>query len=788
MTQRTPTTNAPTHPTDPPERLAPLGEGATGEVYRARDPSLRRTVACKVMLPELLEDPEFAERFIAEAELTAQLQHPGIVPVHAIGRLKDGRVWFTMKEVNGRTLAELLTEPGELRPRVDILRRACEAVAFAHAKGVIHRDLKPENIIVGEFGEVMVLDWGLARLDGAAGGELSTVRSDGDAHSTRYGDISGTPAYMPPEQALGQLDQLAPASDVYALGAILAELLTGRPPFGDLDGVGVLTALMDGRPHALRFPPDAPQALCELCLGALSRAPAARPVDAGELAAGLTAWLDRAQERARALAIVADASALLPELAEARRLSRERAASAEALLDALAYTAPIADKLPGWALEDEAQALRQRAEDLELEFQQLLRSALNHAPDLPAAHAALARFYRGRHEAAETARDRSQARRYERLLRAHDLGEHRAYLDGGGSLTLRTDPPGAQVTLHRFESEQRRLVPRLVRELGRTPLHEVPLAMGSYLLTLRAPGRAEVRYPVHIGRGMRWDAVPPGGDGPEPVWLPAEDAVGPDEAYVPAGWCWCGDKVDPPFSEAHQRVWVDSFAIRRQPVTNQEFITFLDDLVARGLEEQALTFVPRGAAGQEGQHGPPVYGRADDGGFTLGTDAGGNVWLPRKPVTLVTGHAALAYASWAAARDPHGRRWRLPTEREWEKCARGVDGREYPWGDFIDPTWCRIARSQGDKPELATIDDYPTDVSQYGVYGLAGNAMDRCYTTPIVDGRSARPQPGQTLLGYRGGHGMAHRGTARAWSRFPGPMDDAHYTVGFRLARSLPPA
>jgi serine/threonine-protein kinase len=241
-----------------------------GEVRRVLDTSLDRTLAMKIMSTALLTRPEAAASFLAEARQTAQLEHPGIVPVHEIGRLEDGRLFFTMKEVKGRTLPEMLQERAQgadgilLRRLVDVFHRVCEAVAYAHAKGVVHRDLKPDNVMVGAFGEVLVLDWGIA------------ARVDQPLEPG--GRVPGTPEYMSPEaqQGGGVAD---PRSDVWALGVVLREVLGAAP----------------GAP----VPQDAPPELAAL-VSETAGPPAQRPRDAAALAERVEAWLEGARRRDRA--------------------------------------------------------------------------------------------------------------------------------------------------------------------------------------------------------------------------------------------------------------------------------------------------------------------------------------------------------------------------------------------------------------------------------------------------------------------------------------------------------
>ena len=237
-----------------------------GAVLKGRDRDLGRDLAVKVLLEEHRDRPELVRRFVEEARIGGQLQHPGIVPVHELGTLGDCRPYFTMKLVEGRTLASLLDErrsAAEDRPRLlGIFEQVCQTMAYAHSRGVIHCDLKPSNVMVGSFGEVQVMDWGLAKVlergratvetRAGSAGPVESIRggSGQDAHGRPV--VLGTPAYMAPEQARGEMRRLDERTDVFGLGAILCEVLTGQPPFvgrglAELQGLAVRADLADAR-------------------------------------------------------------------------------------------------------------------------------------------------------------------------------------------------------------------------------------------------------------------------------------------------------------------------------------------------------------------------------------------------------------------------------------------------------------------------------------------------------------------------------------------------------------
>ncbi|HEX4612469.1 MAG TPA: serine/threonine-protein kinase [Urbifossiella sp.] len=314
----------PVSPTPPAGGRYVLGEeiarGGMGAVFRATDTVLGRQVAVKVLQEAFNPHGDTARRFADEARIAAQLQHPGIPPVHDLGFLPAGRPFLAMKLIKGDTLDRLLArrpDPGADRGRfVAAFEAVCQAVAYAHARGVVHRDLKPANVMVGAFGEVQVMDWGLAKvLPGREGptaadavappGPAATIvqgRPDQDDLMTRAGAVLGTPAYMAPEQAVGAVAEIDARSDVFGLGGILAAVLTGLPPFrGDAaEGTQVKAARGEVGPCFARLDGcGAEPELVALCKRCLSPARADRPADAGAVATAVAAFRLAAEARAR---------------------------------------------------------------------------------------------------------------------------------------------------------------------------------------------------------------------------------------------------------------------------------------------------------------------------------------------------------------------------------------------------------------------------------------------------------------------------------------------------------
>ena len=309
-----------------------IARGGMGAILKGRDTDLGRDLAVKVLLDEHKAKPAVIQRFIEEAQIGGQLQHPGIVPVYELGQFQDERPFFTMKLVKGKTLAALLAE--RRSPECDraklmgIFEQICQTLAYAHSRGVIHRDLKPSNVMVGAFGEVQVMDWGLAkvltqggvvdekRAEDRARSEMSiiqTIRSLGSdtpagfgsgsgSARTAMGSVMGTPAYMAPEQALGEIDRLDERVDVFGLGSMLCEILTGKPAYAGENRVDVFRKASRAKLqecHERLAESSADEDLIQLALDCLEPEPDDRIRDAGKLAKRVSEHLESVETRLR---------------------------------------------------------------------------------------------------------------------------------------------------------------------------------------------------------------------------------------------------------------------------------------------------------------------------------------------------------------------------------------------------------------------------------------------------------------------------------------------------------
>jgi serine/threonine protein kinase/tetratricopeptide (TPR) repeat protein len=286
--------------------LRPHGKGGLGEVFVALDQELDREVALKEIRPEHANDAPSRGRFVREAEITGKLEHPGVVPVHGLGTYADGRPFYAMRFIQGDTLKEAIgkCQAGEggwtLRHLLSRFVAVCNTVAFAHSRGVLHRDLKPANVMLGRYGETLIVDWGLAKPLGEQAGPgngdstlAPALTADlVEGLETQAGSALGTPAYMSPEQALGRLDLLGPASDLYSLGATLYEVLTDRPPVEGKATADILRKVQRGEwlpPRRVKA--NVPAALDGICCKAMAANPETRYRTPLELAADVERWL-----------------------------------------------------------------------------------------------------------------------------------------------------------------------------------------------------------------------------------------------------------------------------------------------------------------------------------------------------------------------------------------------------------------------------------------------------------------------------------------------------------------
>ncbi|MCC6740751.1 MAG: SUMF1/EgtB/PvdO family nonheme iron enzyme [Planctomycetia bacterium] len=410
-----------------------IGRGGLGRVVEAVDHVFHRTVALKLLVEDA--DPVLLDRFRFEALITGRLDHPHIVAVHDMGVLAGTRdAFFAMKRIQGEDLAKIIIRRSWPQRRlIEALRDVCLAVAYAHSRGVVHRDLKPANVMLGDYGEVFVVDWGLARSlhfeapgEATAPGAAEIPGAGPDTpRLTMAGTIIGTPQYMSPEQARGEIDAVDERSDVYGLGAILYQILTGHPPFEGEDARQVLARVEIERPTApSKFEPVDPQ-LEAICLRALEKEPRARFASARAMANEVDAYLEGMRDLERRMDLAAR------HLEEAKRLTRdwkgaldewravrlEREQSRESLRKRQGIDALRA----GWHIEDRLDALARRGLELFHEADVKIGAALSVVPG---------------HEEARRMR---AANAWEKFLLAEEEGDERGMLGARQALEAADD-------------------------------------------------------------------------------------------------------------------------------------------------------------------------------------------------------------------------------------------------------------------------------------------------------------------------------------------------------------
>ena len=634
----------------PPKKLgrytlhAELGRGSSGSVFAADDDDLNRRVAIKIIEPS---GPTARERFLREARLAATLEHDHIVKIYDVGE-QDGRLYLTMVPIEGGNVLEWIERE---RPPMREIARCMEIVAravhFAHTRGVIHRDLKPANILVDGNGLPVVTDFGVAR-------ELDSTRK-----LTATGELIGTPYYMPPEQLMGRNEEVDARSDVYALGAVLHELVTGSVPYEAKSIEELSVRVFQGEPPVpSQLNPKVSADLDDICLKAMSRQPEARYPSAEALADDLHRFAVGEAIRARGM-----------RWRRRARIFMRRYRVAIAVVLALAIGGAL------WSLK----LARDRRVEAAVVYEK--------------ARAAIEREEWGN--------------AVERLTQVRELGARPPGFDalwdlavGYGTLDVSSNPPGAAITING------------------EPVAAGKFLEGSYDIVAKLRGFGETKLNVLVRRGKHNPYVIP---------LFRSRDVPKEMVRVPGGRMNFGD-----VSAVSEEVDVAPFLIDEYEVTVKKFEHFMNETGHR------LELTPD----QERQW--QAYSVK-----------------PLRPVVWVTRDDAAAYAAWVGKR--------LPTEHEWEFAARGLDGRLYPWGNGIEPTWTICADRRAGEPPARSIGYTPLqDRSPFDCRDMAGNVRE--WTAASV---------------LRGGSWASSLSDCQTPRRRPVAPDHRDGMTGFRCARSV---
>ena len=755
-------------------RFAPLGSGGVGIVDSCFDPNLSRYVALKKLQPNLQNKTPETTRFVREARVMAQLEHPHIVPVHEMGITEEGIPYFSMKKVRGNTLQVILKElrlgNKELaakytrRALLEIFRDVGQAVAFAHSRGIIHRDLKPANVLLGEFGEVLLVDWGLAKLVGSGGdsndnpamADLDTSAQDTaeDENVTLEGIVSGTPAYMAPEQAMGKISELNGQTDVYGLGTILYEILTYQRM---IQGETIREALHNVI-HTHVIPPRKrapdrriPRDLEAICMKAVEKNPDDRYASVKELLLDLsnfqndlpiscrkgfgidTVW--KWCKRHRLLSTSIGGAGIACLVTGTLFFLAEKVKYQEILDEADVHRKKgntyYEDMWRTWTKLSHLQAgiisksKGKKETNLEKQLQQLeyntryeydvaealyLRAAargisakakqrLFQITDNQILYYLLIKDYekaRGRLDLIKNFYGQSfekvDSPERDKFLKYDDMAHSMS------SLKIKIDVPLQTCQLITLSPDDDHKP--LTRALPVRGDLTIPIKQGSYLIKATLAGGDTVNFPVFLQdyAGQK-------------VQIDVPDHIPEGMVYVPAGNFIRGGYSSNKFRQ-HLK-YLPAFFIKKNEVTFGEYIDFW--------------FAKDGGA-KASQLRSRIRFDNDHMVFVDAWDDQGHLhskFTRTTPVVGISKHAADSYCQWLSKK--LGGKVRLPTDEEWEKAARGVDGRTFPWGTTFEPTFAFTHENTDARktyPLFAPVGSFPQDCSVYGVLDMGGNVRE----------------------------------------------------------------
>jgi eukaryotic-like serine/threonine-protein kinase len=801
-----------------------IGLGGIGTVLSAYEKHLDRDIAIKMLRPAFRENRNSINRFIQEAKATAHIAHPNIVPVYELGNFEDTGPFFTMKRVEGVTLQHVLKRLNEdsekytkkytLRNLLNIFISICNGVAFAHSKNIIHRDLKPANIMLGDYGEVMVMDWGLVKRANHADENNtdqpepeSRPSNDTDTIKTIDGEVTGTPAFMSPEQACGDNHAVDIQSDIYSLGAILYTILTKqRSPFASglktqeilqLNAEGKIVSPRKRMPK-LKIPPE----LNAITMKAMSREKDQRYATVLDLIHDAQNYLDHYPVNAypeplyltlfkacrRRPLIPTTVAAAITALAIAFGFQlydrNERFnhymkqannniqsgnmmyARGKTALKRLTVLRQAGDN----ANEENINALKKQLD----RFGASLNNYYNVAEGFLAkieetgsrsteANSRLGYIMKNKIYYSLMSKDFQTTKRLVDLMRLNKrpasyimVRENKTFYKkmnlvyyNEGVINIESTPVSSSVEITELSDNNLDKDKPEIKQLGPTPIKNKIINTGSYLITLYNKNKNTINYPVLVEAG---DIIQ------EQIYIPKQIPI--NMAYIPAGNYYTGETS---IQRKMQKKYLPGFFIKKSEVTFGEYLRFWMSLKDPVKKQHYRSMI---LLNKNSRRLAPAWDNAAKLYPRLKTEY---------PVCGISHAAAEAYCRWVSIQ--HDRPCKLPSASQWEKAARGVDGRKYPWGRDIQKNRILIPENQlaiKQYPFGAPVATFPLDISVYGVHDMAGNVRE--YTSSLNHGS-------KSMFIVKGGSSRIGGNSAHcSFNGFAGRLAD---DIGFRYTMPL---
>jgi serine/threonine protein kinase/formylglycine-generating enzyme required for sulfatase activity len=771
-----------------------IGLGGIGTVMSAYEPQLDRDLAIKMLRPAYRDNRNSINRFIQEARATAHVAHPNIVPVYELGIFKEIGPFFTMKRVEGVTLQHVLKRLDEneekyvkkytLRELLNVFISICHGVAYAHSKNIIHRDLKPANIMLGDYGEVMVMDWGLVKKADHATRKTKTppvllANTEEESLRTIDGEVTGTPAFMSPEQACGHNDAVDIQSDIYCLGAVLYTILTRqRSPFpSGLNTREILQLCAEGKiisPRKRMPKLKIPKELNAITMKAMSLEKKQRYATVLELLHDVRSYLDHYPVSAysdplhisfikackRRPMIPTTVAAAIITLAIAfgfqiydrnerfnyyLKQANENILSGDMMysrgksvikrLTELRQTGNIADENKIIELNKQLDKFNTSLNnyynvaegflgkiDIAGARLKMVNSKLGYIMKNKIYYSLLAGDYQTTKRLIELMRLNRRPESYQMVRQNATLYKkmNLVYYNEG-TINIETVPIKSQVKLTELPDEQ--MVSDSMDEtesklLGTAPIENITVTAGSYLISMQNKRSNMISYPL---------LVEPGDIIHQQIYIPA--TIPKDMVYIPAGNYYTGATA-----QERRKKYLSGFFIKKHEVTFAEYLRFWKKLRDPDKKQRYRSML---LLDQNSRRLAPAW----DNNLKLCPQL-----KPEYPVSGISHEAAEAYCRWISSQ--RHRSCMLPSAEQWEKAARGVDGRKYIWGNYLQNKNALIPENNfaaKKYPFGAPAEKFSLDRSIYGVYEMAGNVREYTATpnnnsklTFIVKGGSSR--------------------------------------------------